>query len=63
MEKSFKERVIAAHDIECPKCGSKADVEFTTGNTFNSLTCCHQELEDLLHARLAVLSDAGPGLG
>lgn len=51
MDEKFFQRLEYAHDVVCPKCGCKASYTYTGGYSFKS-ACCHQELEDLVRARL-----------
>ncbi len=52
MDNEFIQFLTYAHNVECPRCGSKASFTLTGATTFNSNYCGHLELEELVDERL-----------
>ena len=50
MNDALRKRLDAIYDVRCPVCGAKASWH-PTSTGFESMTCGHREVEDLIEAR------------
>ena len=62
MDKEYLQKLKEAHDIICPVCQTKASFEIIKENSFQTVTCGHDEINRIIADRLTLLfSDKDTG--